>query len=188
MNKKDLIIRYATLVATLASAVFIFFNWFTVSLPALNTFLTSGEMHLSFVSLPGFIQENAVGLITRMGGKSTAVTLLLLCGVLKYVCIVSAIFGLYGIWKVCIQRRKSRFIFSAQIIAIAIEAFALLLIVIINIVLSNYAGVFANAMRVQESLIDISFLPTVWMLLSIASSVGSLLLSNMYNKILSKEE
>ena len=66
MNKKELIIRIATIITTLASVLFIFFSWFTISLPALNTFLKSGEISLSFMTLPGFIQENAIGLITRM--------------------------------------------------------------------------------------------------------------------------
>ena len=184
MNKKELIFRILTAVATLASAVLIFFNWFTISLPALNTFLKSGEMSLSFMNLPAFMQENAIGLITRMGGKSTSATLLILCGILKYVCMVSAILAVYGIWKICIRKRKSRFIFSSQVIAIAMEGFSLLLIIVINIVISNYAGVFASAMKVQESLIDVSFLPTLWMVLATACSVTSLVCSNIYNKII----
>jgi hypothetical protein len=136
------------------------------------------------MSLPGFMEENAIGLITRMGGKNTSVTLLILCGILKYICLLSAIFGVCGLWKVCITRRKSRFIFSAQVIAIAIEGFAFLLIIIINIVISNYAGVFADAMKVQESLIDISFLPTLWLALATLCSVGALIISNIYNKMI----
>ncbi len=185
MNKRELIIRIATIITTLASVLFLFFSWFTISLPAFNTFLKSGEISLSFMTLPGFIQENAVGLITRMGGKSTSATLLILCGVIKYACLVSAIFGICGIWKICIKKRQSRFIFSADVIAIALEVFAFLIVVLVNIIMNSYANVFAAAMKVQESLIDISFLPTIWMILATGSSIASLVLSNMYNKIIS---
>lgn len=182
MNKKFFILKCVTIVTTLLSAVFLFFNWFTLSIPVLESFLESSSFSVSFFTLPALLEENALGLITRLGGKSTAILTLLLCGVLKYMCILSAGLGLYGIWKICIRGKRTRFIFSSQVIALALQVLSFLLILIINIFMSKYAGSIAESMNLEADLLQFDFTPTLWLCISTLSAVGSLVSSSYYTK------
>lgn len=182
MNRKIITLKYATIITTLLSAVFLFFNWFTLSIPVLESFLESSSFSVSFFSLPSLIEENALGLITRLGGKNTSIMALLLCGVLKYMCVLSAGLGLCGIYKLCRHGKISRFIFSSQVVALAMQVLSFLVILIINIFMARYAGLIADAMNVQEGLLKFHFTPTLWLWLSTISAIGSLVLSNYYSK------
>ncbi len=180
MSKKIIAFKYITFAATLLSAVFIFFDWFMLSVPLFDAFLESGTLHISYMTLPSLIEENALGLITRMGGRATAITTLLLCAVLKYFCILSAGLGICGIWKVCIKNKASRTIFVSQLLAIALQIVALLMIIIINVFISVYAPGISEMLGISESLIDFRFIPTVWALISVASAILSIIFSQKY--------
>ena len=180
MSKPTTAFRYITLATTLLSAVFIFFDWFKLSVPLLDAFLESGTLHISYMTLPSLVEENALGLITRMGGRATAVTTLLLCAVLKYFCILSAGLGICGIWKVCIKNRASRTLFVSQIIAIALQVVALMMIIIINVFISVYAPAIGDMFNISEELVEFRFIPTVWALISVVSAILSLIFSQKY--------
>ena len=180
MSNKSAVYKYITLVATLLSAIFIFFDWFRLSVPILDAFLESGTIQISYMTLPALIEDSALGLITRMGGKTTAATTLILCAVLKYLCILSAGLGICGMWKMCIKGRISKMVFVSQIIAIALQAVAFIIIIIINVFISMYAPGIAQTMNVSQELIDFNFIPTLWVMIATVSAVVSLIFSQKY--------
>ena len=182
MDKNYNKLKYFTVATTVLSALFLYFNWFTLSVPMMESFLESASFSVSFVTLPALIEENALGLITRMGGKSTAITALLLCGILKYLCVLSTGLGLWGIWKMCVKEKRSRLIFASQLIALALQLLSFLLIILINVFISGYADSIAANMNMQEGMLEFNFTPTLWLCLSTLSAIGSLVVSGNFLK------
>jgi len=180
MSKQASVYKYITIVATLTSAVFIFFDWFRLSIPILDTFLESGTIQISYMTLPSLVEKNALGLIVRMGGKTTAATTLILCALLKYLCVLSAGIGICGVWKMCIKERISKMVFVSQIIAIALQFVAFIVIIIINVFISMYAPGIAETMNVSPELIDFNFIPTFWVIIATVSAIVSLVFSQKY--------
>jgi len=180
MSKQASVYKYITIVATILSAVFIFFDWFRLSVPILDTFLESGTIQISYMTLPALVEDNALALIVRMGGKATAATTLILCAVLKYLCVLSAGIGICGIWKVCIKGRISKMVFVSQIIALALQLVAFIVIIIINVFISMYAPGIAQSMNVSPELIDFNFIPTLWVIIATLSAIVSLIFSQKY--------
>ena len=182
MKYNPIKLKYIITVSTLLSAVFLFFNWFTLSIPVLESFLESGSFSVSFFTLPQLIEENALGLITRLGGKGTSVMTLLLCAILKYMCVLSAGFGIFGICKMWKYDKSTRFIFSSQVIALALQVLSFLVIVIINIFMAMYADSIAQSLNLEEDLLQFHFIPTVWLCLSTLSAIASLVTWHLHSK------
>ena len=182
MKKNPINLKYIITVSTILSAVFLFFNWFTLSIPVLESFLESGSFSVSFFTLPQLIEENALGLITRLGGKGTSIMTLLLCAILKYMCVLSAGFAIFGICKMWKYDKSTRFIFSSQVIALALQVLSFLVIVIINIFMAMYADSIAQSLKLEEDLLQFHFIPTVWLCLSTISAVVSLISWNRHSK------
>jgi len=160
---KKNVLKYFTLVITLVAASLVFFHWFTVSIPGLEP-----EGH-SFVTIPDLL-EDAAGMVSGYAGKSTAVMIILLGGILEYMCVLSAGLSVCGIWKNCIRGRKSRFIFSGQVIALCLHFLAALVMVGANVLVNSIIGI--------SNLI----MPTIWYILSVVFSVGALICLRFLNK------
>lgn len=160
---KKTVLKYLTLIIAAASASLVFFNWFTISIPGLEP-----EGH-SFVTVPSLL-EDAAGMVSGYAGKSSAVMIILLGGILEYMCVLSAGLTVCGIWKNCILERKSRFIFSGQVIALCLHFLAALVMVGANILVNSIIGI--------SNLI----LPTMWYILSVVLSVVTLVSLRFLNK------
>ncbi len=166
---KKTILKYLTLITTLASAILMFFKWFTISIPGLDA-----ETH-SFFTIPDLLAD-AAGVLSTYAGKSSAVMIILLGGILEYMCVLSAGLSVCGIWKNCIKEKKSRFIFSGQIISLCLHFLAALVMIGTNIIFNSIIGI--------SNLIY----PTIWYILSFASPVCSLLCLRFFNIALSDVE
>ena len=77
---KKTILKIITIIFSMASAVFMFFKWFSISVADIS------EAH-SLVTLPNLVQDG-IGFITRIGGKTVAVICLIMCAILEYLCIL----------------------------------------------------------------------------------------------------
>ena len=175
--------RMYTLVATVLSAIFIFPSWFELSVPMLDSFLENESLYISFFSLPDFLSEHGLLThITNIGGKTSALIVLLLSGILKYLCVLSAGLGLYGVWKSCIKKRPTRFILSSQIIALVLHFICLVIIISFKVILYIYSSNISDLSGLSPELFDVSFIPTIWFYLSLVCSVGSLIFSIKYKK------
>ena len=172
LKKPDL--KSMVMLTTFISSVLLFFNFFSISVPLLDSFLESSSFSISFFTLPEFIENNALGLVTRLAGKATSVILLLLCAVLKYICLLSAFMGIYGIWKMHSDQSNTKFIFASQLMIFAVCVLSFAVIVIVNVFISRYAGYLTEAMNLEETL-ELNFLPTVWLGLATVTSLFSLI-------------
>lgn len=159
---KKTILKYLTLITTLASAILMFFKWFTISIPGLEA-----ETH-SFFTIPKLITD-ASGVLSTYAGKSSTVMIILLGGILEYMCVLSAGLSVCGIWKNCIREKKSRFIFSGQIISLCLHFLAALVMLGANTIFNSILGI--------SNLIY----PTIWYALSFASPICSLLCLRFFN-------
>lgn len=172
-----------TIAATVLSAIFLFPSWFSLSVPMLDSFLEAGSVQISFFNLPSFLEENALLThITNMAGKSAALSVLIFSAILKYLCVLSAGLALYGVWKSCIKKRPSRFILSSQIIALSLSFISILIVVSFMVIMNYYAESISEVSGISTRFLDISFMPTVWFYLSLASSVCSLIFSGKYRR------
>lgn len=172
-----------TVIATVLSAIFIFPSFISLSVPMLDSFLENGSLYISFFSLPDFVTDN--GLLTHLtniSGKNAALGLLILCAILKYMCILSAGLGLYGAIKICVKKKPTRFIFSSQTIALSLSFIAFILVISFALAMGIFSGNISEASGLSEELLDVSFVPTVWFYLSIISSVSSIIFCNKYSK------
>ena len=174
MNIKKSKLKNLTIAFTLATSVLLFFSFFTISVPLLKTFLESSSFSVSFFSLPSFVEKNALGLITRLGGKGASLTLLILCAVFKYICLLSSCMGLYGIWEMCRNKKNTKFIFASQVMAFAMCVLSILLIIVVNVFIFKYANRLSELMNLDTAL-ELNFLPTIWLCLATLSSIGSLI-------------
>ena len=172
LKKPDL--KSIVMMTTIVSSILLFFNFFTISIPLLETFLESSHFSISFFTLPDFIDKSMVGLMTNLAGKGTSALLLILCAVIKYICLLSSFFGIYGVWKFYKDNKNTKFIFASQLVNFAMCVLAFLLIMIVNVFIFRYAGFLSEAMNLEETL-ELNFLPTIWLFLSAASSLFSLI-------------
>jgi len=161
------------MLTTLISSVLLFFNFFLISIPLLESFLESSSFSISFFTLPGFIEKNAIGLITRLAGKGASVTLLMVCAFLKYICLLSSFFGIYGAVRLWFDRENTKFIFTSQLIVFAMCVLSFLLIITVNVFIFRYSSFLTEAMNLEETL-ELNFLPTVWLFITSVTSLISL--------------
>ena len=171
LKKPDL--KNMVMLTTFISSVLLFFNFFSISIPLLESFLESSSFSISFFTLPDFIEKNAIGLITRLAGKGTSVTLLILCAVLKYICLLSSFFGIYGICMFWVDKGNTKSIFASQLIAFAMCILSFLLIITVNVFIFRYASYLTEVMSLEEKL-ELNFLPTAWLLITAIASLFSL--------------
>lgn len=175
--------RIYTLVTTLLSAIFIFPGWFSLSVPLLESFLESDSLYISFFRLPEFIIDHGILThITNIGGKSVSLAVLILCAVLKYMCVLSSGLAIYGVWKSCIKKRPTRFLISSQIIALVLHCLCIMIVLGFAIAMNVFSGSISAATGFSEKLLNVSFIPTVWFYLSLISCVLSLIFAIKYKK------
>ncbi len=174
MNIKTSCIKNIMMALTIITSLLLFFSFFTISIPLLESFLESNSFSVSFFSLPSFVEKNALGLITRFGGKGASVTLLILCAVFKYVCLLSSCMGIYGIWEVCRSKKNTRFIFASQVMALIMCFISFLMVITVNAFIFKYAERLTEIMNLNTTL-ELNFLPTVWLCIATLSSAGSLI-------------
>jgi len=154
--------RYICLVSTLIISVLILMKWFTIS--AVGTV----ETH-SFMTIPAMLCAGA-GFLTQIGGKSVAVTVLILSGILEYMCIVASSLGIWGAWRSFKNNNISTLVFASQIISGSLALIAVITICIINFVSQAMLGDI------------ISVVPTLWLIIAIIFIVASVITSLMYSK------
>lgn len=159
---KKTILKIITIIFSLASAVFMFFKWFSISVADIS------EAH-SLVTLPNLVQDGT-GFITRIGGKTVAGISLILCAVLEYLCILSAGLSAYGSIRLALGSNRTRMIFSSQVIAIILQIIVGLIMVAANIISSKIAVGLVNLM------------PTIWYGISALCSVTACITSMYYSK------
>lgn len=174
MHIKTSCLKNILMASAILTSVLLFFSFFTISIPIFESFLESSSFSVSFFSLPSFVEKNALGLITRLCGKGTSVAVLLLCAVLKYVCLLSSCLGVYGIWEMCRKKKNTRFVFASAVMALAMCVLAFLVLIIVNVFILRYAGTLTEIMNLETDL-ELNFLPTIWLFLATCSSSVSLI-------------
>ncbi len=174
MHIKTSCLKNIMMASAILTSVLLFFSFFTISIPIFESFLESSSFSVSFFSLPSFIEKNALGLITRLCGKGTSVAVLILCAVLKYVCLLSSCLGVYGIWEMCRKKKNTRFVFASAVMALAMCVLSFLVLIIVNVFISRYAPALTEIMNLDATL-ELNFSPTVWLFLATISSSVSLM-------------
>lgn len=158
---KKTVLKCMTLVFTMFSAIFAFLPWFNIN-------VLSEELH-SFITIPRLLAD-ATGILAGYAGKNYAVVIIILGGVLEYLCILSAGLSLVGIWKNCFREVKSRLIFSAQIIMISLDVLALVAIFGVNYLVQTVISM------------DTVMMPTICFAVSVVFTIASLVSNIMYNR------
>ncbi len=169
-------------ISCLLSAVFLFFNWITLDIPILGSFLESSSFSISFFTLPKLIEENVLGLITRLAGKPIAITVILLCGMLKYLCVLSLGFSVWGTWEMYMKKGKTRFVFSSLVISLALAVLSFLVIIVVNILIYIYSPAISEMIGFTDSAFKLRFVPTVWLILSFLLSLASSVFLYLFSK------
>ena len=158
---KKTVLKYTTLIFTMLSAIFVFLPWFNIK-------IFDEELH-SFITIPNLL-ANASGILMGYAGKTSAVSIIILGGVLEYLCIISGGLALCGIWKNCFREKKTKMIFTSQIITIS-----LIIIASIAMLGSNY--LIQTALNIEGIIA-----PTVCFIISIVFTVASFVSQLFYNK------
>lgn len=157
---KNNIYKYANLVSTTLVSVLILMKWFTIS--AMGTV----ETH-SFMTIPAMLNEGA-DFLTQIGGKSVAITVLILAGILEYMCIVSSALGFWGVWRTYRYNKRSRLVLTSQIVGLSLTVIALITVFIINVVSGSMLGDI------------ISVVPTAWLIIAVVCQVVSIVSGVLY--------
>ena len=158
MNNKKY--KYLTAASSFLVSVFMLFNWFVIE--AMGT----RETH-SFITIPRMLTSGA-DFLTQIGGKHVAIAILLLGGLVEFMCIAAAAMGIWGCVRCIIKPYKSRLITMSQIVAVAFTSVALMAVLLINVVsVSNLGGI-------------ISVKPTIWLALDVVFLVLSFVFSSKY--------
>ena len=160
---KQNIFRWLTFLTTLSCAVFIFFDWFKMSIIIEESF--------SFMTIPSLL-EDAMRLIIKTQGKTFGFLIILLVGILKYMCILSSGLGIYGIWKCVIKKQRSSSLFISQVIALGLGILAIIIIFAGNAIISGYVD--ASSINILEA--------TLWLWICVISSFLSLIFQTLYSK------
>ncbi len=156
--------KYITVISVLLMSVFIFFNWFVIEAGG----VIEDEAH-SFMTVTTLV-NNGADTLSKLSNNAVAITLLLLCGVLKYLCILSSALGIWGIILSIMKDRKSRLINSVQVISTILVLTALVLMLFVNIVSKSVVGG------------TVSAAPTVWFLIFTLSLVLSYISGYFFSK------
>ncbi len=154
--------KYICLVSTLIVAILMFTKWFTVDLAV------SVENH-SFLTIPNLINA-AVDFLKDLGGATVAFTILLLAGILEYLCILASALGIWGFIRTFMKKSKSRLIFVSQCTALCLVVIATIVIIMVDIVSASALGGV------------ISIYPTVWFVLTAVFLAASLVSGAYYAK------
>ena len=173
--------KYICIISTLFSLVLMFFNYFTLSVPSLNELLSSDSFSISLMTLPFFVSENVIGLVSQFGGNSTALSVLILCALIKTASLFLVLVALLGLWRVFIKKEASRLLVKANYIILLLEFVSLVGIIFVNVIINTFS---AQISSLLGSNFEISFMPTIWLFLSIAFSLISLHYSQKVDKFL----
>ena len=156
-NKKY---KYLTGVSSFLVSVFMLFDWFVIK--AMGT----QETH-SFITIPRMLTSGA-DFLTQIGGKLVAIIILILGGLVEFMCICAAAMGIWGAVRCFIKPYKSRLITMSQIVAVAFTSVALISVLLINVIsVSNLGGI-------------ISVKPTIWLALDVVFLILSFYFSSKY--------
>lgn len=175
--------KYICMLSTVICVILMFFNYFTLSVPSLNELLISDSFSISFMTLPFFVSENVVGLLSQFGGNKLAILVLIMCALLKIVSLLLVVFALLGLWRVCIKKERSKVLISAHYAMLLLEFVSLVGIVFANIIINTFSSEISSLIG---SNFEISFMPTLWLFLSIVFTLISVNLSQKLDKYLSE--
>ena len=156
------IYKYVCLASTIIAAFLMFTKWFTIDL------FIGVETH-SFLTIPDLINAG-VDFLKDVGGAPVAFTILLMAGILEYLCIFASAMGIWGFVRSLMKKKKSRLIFVSQCTALSLIVIAIIVIVIVDIVSSSVLGGV------------ISIYPTVWFVLTTVFLAVSLVSGIFYAK------
>ncbi len=161
---KNKVYKHICAVSTVVMAALMFTNWFTIDL------MVGVERH-SFLTIPDLINA-AVDFLSDIAGNTATFVVLLLAGILEYLCLIAAALGIWGVIRTYMKNRKSRLVFVSQCTALCLSIIGIIAIIIIDIVSSSALGGI------------ISIYPTIWFLLAIVFLILSLVSGYMYSKVL----
>ncbi len=157
--------KYAMSASVLVMSVFIFFSWFAIGAGG----VIAEETH-SFMTIPNLVGHGA-DTLAKLSSKGVAISMLIFCGVLKYLCILSSALGVWGVVLTFVKNKKNRLLYTSQAIASMLFAFALLLLIVVNILSNAIVGG------------TVSVAPTLWFVIFTVS----LILSYVFGYLFSKE-
>lgn len=159
---KNTVYKHICTITTLITSVLMFTKWFTIDLAV------GVEKH-SFLTIPNLINA-AVDFLSDIAGNTATFVILLLAGILEYLCIIAAALGIWGVIRTYMKNRKSRLIFVSQCTASCLMVIGLIAIVIIDIVSSSALGGI------------ISIYPTLWYVFALVSLVVSMISGYIYQR------
>ncbi len=159
---KNTVYKHICTVSTLIMSVLMFTKWFTIDL------MVGVEKH-SFLTIPDLINA-AVDFLSGVAGNTAAFIILLMAGILEYLCLIAAALGIWGVIRTYMKNRKSRLVFVSQCTASCLAIIGIIAIIIIDIVSSSALGGI------------ISIYPTLWFVFAFVSLVLSLASGYMYSK------
>lgn len=152
--------KILTIVSILAVSLLILFDWFTIE--AVGT----KESH-SFLTIPSMLTDGA-DFLTQLGGKTVAITVLILSACLEYMCIVACALGIWGALRSVKKKSKSKLIVMSQLVFMSITSITVIAILLINVVsVSILGGV-------------VSVVPTVWLIAFIVFLLISFIAGSKY--------
>jgi len=164
--------KYINIVSSFLLAILMLIPWFTIS--AMGTV----ESH-SFMTIPALLNEGAE-FLTQIGGKTLAITVLLLAGVLEYMCIVVAALGIWGGVRFMFYDRKSRLVSASQIVAASLMFIGIVAIVMIDYISATMLGGIVKVIPTFGFLAGIIFLA--------ASIIGGVMYSKKLNEYYGYDE
>ena len=95
-NKKY---KYLTAISSFAVSVFMLFDWFIIK--AMGT----QEAH-SFITIPSMLTSGA-DFLKQIGGKTAAIFILIMAGLVEFMCITASVMGIWGGIRCLIKPYKS---------------------------------------------------------------------------------
>lgn len=119
--------KYTLIISVLLMSVLVFFNWFVIEAGG----VIDEETH-SFMTIPTLVNHGAETL-SKLSTVGVAVTLMILCGILKYLCILSSALGIWGVILTFMKDKRSRLINASQMISTMLIVIALVVILAVNI-------------------------------------------------------
>lgn len=156
-NKKY---KYLTAISSFAVSVFMLFDWFIIK--AMGT----SEAH-SFITIPSMLTSGA-DFLKQLGGKATAIFILIMAGLVEFMCITASVMGIWGAVRCLIKPYKSRLITMSQLVAVTFTSISIMALLIINVIsFSSLGGI-------------ISVKPTLWLALDVVFLILSFVFSSKY--------
>ncbi len=156
-NKKY---KYLTAISSFAVSVFMLFDWFIIK--AMGT-----DVAHSFITIPSRLTSGA-DFLKQIGGKTAAIFILIMAGLVEFMCITAAVMGIWGGIRCLIKPYKSKLITMSQLVAVTFTSIAIMAVLIINVIsFSSLGGV-------------ISVKPTLWLALDVVFLILSYVFSSKY--------